>query len=89
VSVKKLIDDWLRKVTQHEITVSELRKYRNIKAFTRNFLRELKNPKLASSTPDSPKQKEKTQPTPEDIALLPTFEIENSQNIMVITSNND
>ena len=25
----------------------------------------------------------------EDVALLPTFEIENSQNIMVVTSNNE
>ena len=28
VAVKKQIDDWLRKVTQHEITVNEMRKYR-------------------------------------------------------------
>lgn len=45
VAVKKLIDDWLRKVTQHEITVNEMRKYRQVKGFTRNFLRDLKNPR--------------------------------------------
>lgn len=50
VSVKKSIDDWLRKVQQLEISVSELKKYKSIKTFTRSSLRDLKNPITKSST---------------------------------------
>ena len=38
VSVKKQMDDWLRKTVTYDINVAELKKYKSIKTFTRFYL---------------------------------------------------
>jgi hypothetical protein len=54
------------------VDFAELKKYKAIKAFTRSYLRELKNPVKKSSAPG-----DYGKPL-SDITHLPTFEIENS-----------
>eukprot|EP00347_Sterkiella_histriomuscorum_P005755 403355392 len=71
------MDDWLRKVQHQEITVADLKAYKSIKGFTRSYLRDLKNPVNKSSTGD-------TQTPLKDISQLPTFEVDNTQNIMIL-----
>jgi hypothetical protein len=44
INAKKQIDDWLRHVKQLDISVNELKKYKQVRSFTRSTLRELKNP---------------------------------------------
>ena len=65
------MDDWLRKTTQFDINVNELKKYKQLKSFTRNFLRDLKNPILKSTTGESSKPLT-------DTSSLPALEIENT-----------
>lgn len=87
VGAKKSIDDWLRKVTQQEISVEELRKLKSLKSFTRSTMRELKCPRRptrispAKST-SAAKQLEEHEKL--DTTGLPTFEIDNSQNVMML-----
>jgi hypothetical protein len=49
ISVKKHLDDWLRHVKALDVSVAELKKYKEIKTFTRSYLRELKYPKTKQS----------------------------------------
>lgn len=63
-----------------EITVSELKKYKAIRTFTRSSLRDLKNPILKSSTGEFNKPEQ-------DTSKFPNFEIENSSNILVLMGN--
>jgi hypothetical protein len=60
------------------VDFAELKKYKAIKAFTRSYLRELKNPVKKSSAPG-----DYGKPL-SDITHLPTFEIENSENILLL-----
>jgi t-SNARE complex subunit (syntaxin) len=69
VNAKKQIDDWLRKTQQLEISVTELKKYKAIRSFTRNYLRDLKNPIEKSSTGETSKPLS-------DVSSLPSFEID-------------
>lgn len=55
VSVKKYIDDWLRQVKVQEISVNELKNYKFLRSFTREFLRELKQPSVSSLQEESTK----------------------------------
>jgi hypothetical protein len=74
------MDDWLRKVHHLDIGVPELKRYKSIKAFTRSYLRDLKNPVLKSSTGEFSKPLT-------DISSLPTFEVDNTNNIMILVGN--
>jgi hypothetical protein len=44
------MDEWLRVTKQHDINVVELKKYKSIKCFTRQYLRDLKYPIHKAST---------------------------------------
>ncbi len=77
VNVKKQMDDWLRKTVSLEISVNEIKKYKAIMAFTRSYLRDLKNPIKKSSTGETSKPLA-------DTSSLPSLEIDNSANILVL-----
>lgn len=82
MNVKKQIDDWLRKVYILDVSVSDLKKYKSLKGFSRSYLRELKNPVTKLTTGDFSKPLK-------DVSSLPSFEIENSQNLMVLVGNDN
>jgi hypothetical protein len=65
------MDDWLRKVSHQDISVAELKNYKQIKSFTRSYLRELKNPLDKGLHGDSKLNASAA-------SYLPTFEIDNT-----------
>ncbi len=69
------MDDWLRSSKQLEINVAELKKYKGQKTFTRNWLREFKQHHVIKG---APVQEENSR------YFGPTFEIDNSENILLL-----